>query len=176
MDDLHHEASDPGSSERRRFLTLVIGVLAALNALIMGIPFVNTLMGAVRKKKTEWARVAEVGALSEGRPFEVKFQALTEDAYHYEKALYSVWVTRHDDNTMTVFSPVCPHLGCHYIWNSKTERFACPCHASMFASDGKVLYGPAPRPLDTLPYKVESGVLFVRYERFRVGTPGKIPL
>jgi Rieske Fe-S protein len=46
----------------------------------------------------------------------------------------------------------------------------------MFAPDGKVLYGPAPRPLDTLPYKVESGVLFVRYERFQVGTPEKIPL
>jgi menaquinol-cytochrome c reductase iron-sulfur subunit len=176
MDDLQHETSDPGSPARRRFLTLVIGVLAALNALIMGIPFVNTLMGAARKKKAEWARVAEVGALPEDRPFEVKFQALTEDAYHYEKTLFSVWVTRHADNTMTVFSPVCPHLGCHYIWNPKTERFACPCHASMFAPDGKVLYGPAPRPLDTLPYKVESGVLFVRYERFQVGTPEKIPL
>jgi len=176
MDDLHHEESEQGKTTRRRFLTLVIGALASLNALLLGIPFVGSLVGSVRRRKTEWSRVTDIASLPEGQPVEVKFQALAEDAYHHEDTLHSVWLIRRSGNEVTVFSPNCPHLGCHFIWNPKIEKFACPCHASMFAPDGKVLYGPAPRPLDTLPYKIENGVLSVRYERFRVGTPEKISL
>jgi len=176
MNDLHHEEPGQGKTTRRSFLTLVIGILASLNALLLGIPFVSSLIGSARKRKTEWSRVTDIGSLPEGQPMEVKFQAPTEDAYHHENTLYSVWLIKHPGNAVTAFSPVCPHLGCHFIWNPKIEKFACPCHASMFSLDGKVLYGPAPRPLDTLPYKIENGVLFVRYERFRVGTPEKISL
>ena len=176
MDDLHLEESEQGKTTRRRFLALVIGILASLNALLLGIPFVNSLVASARKRRTEWSRVAELGSLPEDQPVEAKFQALTEDAYHTEDTLYSVWLIKHAGNTLTVFSPNCPHLGCHYIWNPKIQKFACPCHASMFSLEGKVLYGPAPRPLDTLPYKIENGVLFVKYERFRVGTPGKVTL
>jgi menaquinol-cytochrome c reductase iron-sulfur subunit len=176
MSDPHHEESEQGKTTRRRFLKLAIGVLASLNAVILGIPFINSLVGPARKRKTEWSRVSEIGSLPEGQPTEAKFEALTEDAYHAEDTLYSVWLIKHADNSLTVFSPICPHLGCHYIWNARIQKFACPCHASMFSPDGKVLYGPAPRPLDTLPYKIENGVLFVKYERFRVGTPEKVTL
>jgi menaquinol-cytochrome c reductase iron-sulfur subunit len=176
MNDLPCEDSEQDKTTRRRFLALVIGVLASLNALIVGIPFVGSLIGTSRKRKAEWSRVAPVGSLPEGQPVEVKFQSVAEDAYHYETALFSVWLVRHPGDEVTVFSPNCPHLGCHFIWNDKIEKFACPCHASMFARDGKVLYGPAPRPLDTLPHKIDNGVLFVQYERFRVGTPEKISL
>ncbi len=176
MDDLHHGESEEGKTTRRRFLKLAIGVLASLNAIILGIPFINTLAGSARGKKAEWTKVTRVASLPEGQPTEAKFEALTEDAYHAEDTLYSVWIVKHADNTLTVFSPICPHLGCHYIWNPKIQKFACPCHASMFSPDGKVLYGPAPRPLDTLPYKIENDVLFVRYERYRVGTPEKVEI
>ena len=170
------EQEDQKNTTRRTFLKGVIGVLAAINVLILGIPFVGSLVARVTKRKMEWSRIAELDSLPEGQPVEVKFQALTEDAYHHENTLLSAWVIKQPDSTVTVFSPICPHLGCHYVWNPKIEKFACPCHASMFALDGKVLYGPAPRPLDALPLKIEKGVLFVRYERFRVGTPEKILL
>ena len=176
MEELHHEESEQGKTTRRRFLTLVIGTLASLNALLLGIPFVGSLIGSARKRRTEWSRVTDISSLPEGQPVEVKFQALAEDAYHHEDTLHSVWLIRRSGNAVTVFSPNCPHLGCHFIWNPKIEKFACPCHASMFAPDGKVLYGPAPRPLDTLSSKIENGVISVRYERFHVGTPGKISL
>jgi Rieske Fe-S protein len=28
------------------------------------------------------------------------------------------------------------------------QRFHCPCHGSVFAADGKVMHGPAPRSLE----------------------------
>jgi menaquinol-cytochrome c reductase iron-sulfur subunit len=44
----------------------------------------------------------------------------------------------------------------------------------VFDINGKVLGGPAPRPLDTLPYKIENGRVFVQWEQFKVGTTEKI--
>ncbi len=174
MSDTHHDQPDPVNPARRGFLALVIGILAFLNALIMGIPFVSSLFGAARKRKVEWSKVAEVNSLPENRPVELKFRSLSEDAYHREEVLRSVWVIRHAPDSLTVFSPICPHLGCHFVWEPQKDRFACPCHASVYSIDGKVLYGPAPRPLDTLPYKVDNGLLYVQWERFRVGMPEKI--
>jgi len=168
------EHSGQEASTRRKFLKLVIGALASLNALVLGIPFISSLFASAKKRRPAWARVAEVGSLPENQPVELKFSSLTEDAYHYEETLYSVWVIRHAPDKVTVFSPICPHLGCHFIWDSKINRFACPCHASVYSIDGKVLYGPAPRPLDALPAKIDNGALYVQWERFRPGVPEKI--
>ena len=41
---------------------------------------------------------------------------------------------------------------------------------------GEVLSGPAPRPLDTLPVKIEGGRLLVTYKEFKAGTAAKIEL
>jgi Rieske Fe-S protein len=69
-----------------------------------------------------------------------------------------VWV-----NKATVpyvaFSGKCPHLGCGYKWRSHKTRgqvFLCPCHLSIYDVAGKVLDGPAPRPLDVLPIRVAA--------------------
>jgi Rieske Fe-S protein len=43
-------------------------------------------------------------------------------------------------------SAVCTHLGCT-IRHVEGEGFVCPCHGSRFGLDGRVLSGPAPRPL-----------------------------
>ena len=44
----------------------------------------------------------------------------------------------------------CPHLGCRYVWNAKLKRYHCPCHGSEFDIEGKVLRGPAAKPIKTL--------------------------
>lgn len=57
------------------------------------------------------------------------------------------------------FSGKCPHLGCGYKWRSHKTRgqvFLCPCHLSIYDAAGTVLDGPAPRPLDLLPIRVDG--------------------
>jgi len=51
----------------------------------------------------------------------------------------------HDHEGFSAISAVCSHLGC--IVAATPEGFACPCHGSRFAHDGKVTQGPAPSPL-----------------------------
>ncbi|HEX8551450.1 MAG TPA: Rieske (2Fe-2S) protein [Abditibacteriaceae bacterium] len=41
----------------------------------------------------------------------------------------------------------CTHLGCAVEWKGEKKEFFCPCHASRFSKDGKVLTGPAEKPL-----------------------------
>ena len=51
-------------------------------------------------------------------------------------------------NGYRAMSAVCTHLGCTVNPDVKTgSGFVCPCHGSVFDEDGRVLKGPAPRPL-----------------------------
>jgi glycine/D-amino acid oxidase-like deaminating enzyme/nitrite reductase/ring-hydroxylating ferredoxin subunit len=53
-----------------------------------------------------------------------------------------------DDGTLHVFSPVCPHMGCHVRWNGVERSWDCPCHGARFAATGEVIEGPALRGLE----------------------------
>ena len=68
----------------------------------------------------------------------------------------------------------CPHLGCGYKWRAHKvlgQVFLCPCHLSIYDASGKVLDGPAPRPLDALPIKVSSsGEIEIIDMEFKAGT------
>lgn len=52
-------------------------------------------------------------------------------------------------------SPVCTHLQCTV--NVTGSVLLCPCHGSTYDREGRVLRGPAERPLRTFPLTVEPG-------------------
>ncbi len=57
-----------------------------------------------------------------------------------------------DGNRYHALSLVCTHLGCTVEVTPKTV--VCPCHGSVFDRSGKVVRGPADRPLER--YEVED--------------------
>jgi menaquinol-cytochrome c reductase iron-sulfur subunit len=162
---------------RRGFLRLAMGIVSAMVGLLLGIPFVAALIAPTyRKGRSPYARVTEVGPLPKEQPVSLRFQLRSTDAFIRQMQIYEAWVIKHSDSDLTVFSPICTHLGCHYDWVASANEFVCPCHNSVFSIAGKVLAGPAPRPLDTLPYRIEDGVLYVKWERFQAGIPEKVPV
>jgi menaquinol-cytochrome c reductase iron-sulfur subunit len=46
----------------------------------------------------------------------------------------------------------------------------------VFDIEGKVVAGPAPRPLDLLPSKIENGRLLVVFKEFKPGTAQVVEL
>ncbi len=63
------------------------------------------------------------------------------------RGLFKVAVCRDDAGELHELSAVCPHLGCIVAWNPTELSWDCPCHGSRFDVDGKVLNGPAIKPL-----------------------------
>ncbi|MFJ4205080.1 FAD-dependent oxidoreductase [Streptomyces sviceus] len=57
-------------------------------------------------------------------------------------------VYRDDDGNLHAVSPRCTHLGCLVSFNGAEDAWECPCHGSRFATDGKVIQGPATKPLE----------------------------
>ncbi len=58
-----------------------------------------------------------------------------------------IFVFRDRTKGFAAASAVCTHLGCTVNYFQSDGRFHCPCHGSIFASDGVVQHGPAPKPL-----------------------------
>ena len=176
-DIVQDTSSSVGSFEttRRTFLAWIVGGISSLFVLFLAIPLIGNSAGAIfRVKKLQWVKVGDIGSLPIDQPVNMKFPFRTEDAYVRETVTHDIWVIKRSPSEVTVFSPICPHLGCHYDWDPGTREFACPCHGSIYSMDGKVLGGPAPRTLDTLPTRLEKGELFVEWEEFKVGIPEKI--
>jgi cytochrome b6-f complex iron-sulfur subunit len=59
-----------------------------------------------------------------------------------------IYVFRDRDKGFSVASAVCTHLGCTVNYFQSDQKFHCPCHGSVFARDGIVIHGPAPRSLN----------------------------
>lgn len=57
-------------------------------------------------------------------------------------------VHRDESGQLQAVSAVCTHLGCLVAFNRAEQAWECPCHGSRFAPDGRILQGPAVKPLE----------------------------
>ncbi len=60
------------------------------------------------------------------------------------------------DNNGKIYAvkPVCTHLGCELTWNNLENTWDCPCHGSRFTYEGKSIYDPSIKDLET--YEIEN--------------------
>ena len=73
-----------------------------------------------------------------------------------------VFIIRAKEGYFYAMSAVCTHLGCIANWKSEDGIVACPCHGSKFNKEGRVIDGPAPRPLPRFAVTLdEQGQLIV---------------
>ena len=60
----------------------------------------------------------------------------------------TVALARADDGNLYTLKAACTHLGCIVAFNDAERTWECPCHGSRFTIDGRVLDGPAVKPLE----------------------------
>jgi Rieske Fe-S protein len=116
------------------------------------------------QKQSDFVPAADLSQLTVGKPEEVVFHRTRVDGWRVLNEKSTAWVVRKDDQNVVAFTPQCTHLACAYHWEEKDSKFFCPCHNSVFAIDGKVVSGPAPRPLDRYVTKVDQGKVLISSE------------
>jgi len=156
----------------RRQAFKILGGMLLTTGVFSGGYYVATREGAI----DEWGSVGPVGDLPMNE-VTLKRVAVTEHGLVSAQSVEKViWLRRLPDGTIQVLSGACPHNNCTSNWIPEKSAFDCRCHNSVFDSTGKVISGPAPRPMDTLEQKVENGMLLVRYQKFQKSIPEKEPL
>ena len=171
MQDNAKSGTDHG---RRTFLTYGIFALGGLVTAALGIPLIGSLvLPTLRNRKLEWVSAGAITQFATGQPKQSEVTITTRDGYSEHQEKKTIWVIKKTDADYTVLNGRCVHLGCAYSWKADLKEFACPCHQGRYSVDGTVIGGPPPRPLDTLPWRVEQGNLLVEYRDFRLGIPGK---
>ena len=150
---------------RRSFFVSITNLLGAVITAGLAIPSAAYLLLKPKGGEAgDWVEVADLAQLTVGKPEEIVYKRKRTDGWRKVVEKASTWVVRTADNKVVAFTPSCTHLGCAYHWEDSVKTFVCPCHSSLFAMDGKVLGGPAPRPLDRFVSKVEKGKILISPE------------
>lgn len=140
-----------GAPSRRRFLVGIwIGLGVVALAELFWIVFTFLRPGSRRMVRQPVGKVLVAGPVE-------RFEPGTVTAFR-EGKFYLVCLA---DGGFLALHRQCTHLGCTVPWIAEQERFACPCHASVFDVRGEVLSPPAPRPLDLFPVRIENGIVKV---------------
>jgi menaquinol-cytochrome c reductase iron-sulfur subunit len=147
--------------DRRSVLVKAVYGAFALVCAALGIPAAAYLLSPPKDKgQAQWINAGDLHDFMPESPQTVRFQ-LNRTGWKTSGEEASTWVVN-QGGQVTAFSPWCTHLGCLYRWQEAQHQFFCPCHGSRFAIDGKVIAGPAPRPLDQWEVRIEDSQVWVR--------------
>ena len=127
------------------------------------------LVSPPSNRKGSFVKAADLPDLKIGTPQEVSFQRTRVDGWRTLNEKVIAWVVRTGNRQVVAYSPQCTHLGCAYHWEAQQNQFVCPCHDSRFSIDGKVLQGPAPRPLDRFAVRLDGDKLLIGSQIHKVG-------
>ena len=155
----HEPVVDVSPTRRSFYIRFIFGAMSTIGAALAVPAAIYLLFPPKAKKEAEWFDATDLSAIPVGTPTEVSYQRNRVDGWKVISEKTTAWVLKKPDGQVVAFAPNCTHLGCAYHWDDPSHTFVCPCHTSAFSIDGKVLGGPAPRPLDRYLVKIEGGKL-----------------
>jgi menaquinol-cytochrome c reductase iron-sulfur subunit len=162
--------AEPSLQKRRSFLGALVALGSAFVGALLSVPLIRFAIFPLIRRTTD-LKSPPVGSISE-------FSSLTEPAMRtiqieqidgWRKTVSEkiVYITKDQQNQLSVLTSICPHLGCTVPWNKEKKQFICPCHGGTFSADGSRVSGPSQRGMDTLETSVQDGQLLVRFQYFR---------
>ena len=162
--------AEPSLQKRRSFLGALVALGSAFVGALLSVPLMRFAIFPLIRRTTD-LKSSPVGSLSE-------FSSLTEPAMRtiqieqidgWRKTVSEkiVYITKDQQNQISVLTSICPHLGCTVPWNKEKKQFVCPCHGGTFSANGSRVSGPSQRGMDTLETSVQDGQLLVRFQYLR---------
>jgi menaquinol-cytochrome c reductase iron-sulfur subunit len=162
--------AEPSFQKRRSFLGALLALGSAFVGALLSVPLIRFAIFPLIRRTTD-LKNSPVGSMSE-------FSSLTEPAMRtiqieqidgWRKTVSEkiVYITKDQQNRLSVLTSICPHLGCTVPWNKEKKQFICPCHGGTFSADGSRVSGPSQRGMDALETSVQDGQLLVRFQYFR---------
>jgi menaquinol-cytochrome c reductase iron-sulfur subunit len=150
-----------GTTRRNFYVAAIYGIWGAIMAALSIPAFIYLFFPPRLRKENEWVQVGDITRLTPDAPVEMVFRRIRVDGWKVNSEKSTAWVVKSADNQVVAFGPQCTHLGCAYHWDEGKNEFLCPCHSSLFSLSGKVISGPAPRPLDRFETKIEGTKLLL---------------
>ena len=153
--DFPYERDEEAQVTRREFCNF-LGVTSA--ALFLGTGGFAA-KAALDARKSESFSAAQIdGAEGLGPNSSLNFSYPTERD--------SAILIRSADGAYHAYGQKCTHLSCPVYYSPNHQRLECPCHEGAFdAATGNVLYGPPPRPLDTIEVELRGGQVWATGRR-----------
>lgn len=133
---------------RRKFIVGALGALGALGAGLAAYPVFRYL-----------SPQAQGGG--KGRVTIPRNRVGTDQAHFFQFQGHPAVVLQRSPGVFIAFSAICTHLGCIVQWVPEKGEFLCPCHGGRFAGDGRVLGGPPPKALTTIPVALSGDNLLI---------------
>ncbi len=153
----------PAAIGRRNFLVGIGLALNAIAAVLLTVPLIGYLAGALRQRKAQaWIPLGSVANFPVGQTRLAEYENPFTVPWDGDTAHIPCWVRRLSADQFQVFAINCTHLGCPVRWFPESSLFMCPCHGGVYYADGARASGPPPRSLYQYEYKVENGALFIQ--------------
>ena len=158
---LQVDLTNPTEGRRHFLVATIYGLVALIASILGGHALIYLLIPARFRGNDEWVEVGDIARLTPDVPTEMTFRKTRVDGWKVISERTTAWVTKSGSNDVVAFAPQCTHLGCAYHWEEDKHEFVCPCHNSIFSIDGRVVDGPATRPLDRYNAKIRGTTLLL---------------
>jgi cytochrome b6-f complex iron-sulfur subunit len=74
----------------------------------------------------------------------------------------NIIIIRLSSSSYIALSKICTHEQCTVSYNNSTGQLPCPCHGSVFNTNGNVLNGPAVNPLKKYSVTLSNNKLTIK--------------
>lgn len=135
---------------RKDFLKITKGVFTSIGLGALAIPVVAYFYPSqLEETPTDPVSAGPVSEIPEGKSKTIKFGRYPAIIVHTPEGL-------------NAYSAVCTHFACITNWDEELGQIVCPCHEGYFdPTDGSVLAGPPPAPLEPLQVEVIDDTIYI---------------
>ncbi len=129
--------------DRRTVLNRILYLWAAVTS----VPIISSIIRFIFPPARAFVGSKVIGTVDEMQPNTGKVVQLGERP---------VIVITTKDGEPIAYGANCTHLGCVVRYREERGDIYCACHGSVFNIEGQPVSGPASRPLEEIPIKIEN--------------------